>query len=163
MLFLVFHIGDERYALPAKSVVEVLPMAALKRVRHAPKSVAGLLNYRGVSVPAVDLSDLTLGRPAAEKMSTRIVIVRCSSAESKERYLGLIAEAATGILRVQSEDFGKQGAGIRGLPYLGPLLTDEFGSIQLLYEQHLLSEPVRQRLFGEELPLLPENHLQPAS
>lgn len=35
-LFLVFHIGGERYALRATEVAEVLPRLPLKPIAHAP-------------------------------------------------------------------------------------------------------------------------------
>ena len=58
MLFLLFQIGKDRYALEASRVVEVVPLLALKELPQAPKGVAGLFNYRGALVPAVDLSEL---------------------------------------------------------------------------------------------------------
>ena len=36
VLFLVFHIGGERYALKATEVAEVLPRLPLKPIAHAP-------------------------------------------------------------------------------------------------------------------------------
>ena len=41
-LFLVFHIGDQRYALKATEVAEVLPRLPLKPLAHAPLWVAGI-------------------------------------------------------------------------------------------------------------------------
>ena len=80
MLFLVFQIGNDRYAMDTSRIVEVIPFLALKRIPQAPKGVAGLFNYRGQPVPALDLCDLTLGQPAREHLSTRIIIVKHSVA-----------------------------------------------------------------------------------
>ncbi len=161
MLFLVFQIGNDRYALPAKSVVEVVPLLNLKHLPHAPRSIAGVFNYRGVPVPAMDLSDLTLGRPALERMSTRIIVVNCPDANGQARLLGLIAEQATGILRTRAQELEPHPSSIRGGAYLGPMLMDENGAIQLINEQHLLAEPVRERLFSEDLPPVAEGAAQP--
>lgn len=163
MLFLVFQIGNDRYALPAKSVVEVVPLLNLKHLPHAPRSITGVFNYRGVPVPAIDLSDLTLGRAAVERMSTRIIVVNCPNAKGQARLLGLIAERATGILRTRAEEFDNPGSSIRGGAYLGPMLMDQDGTIQLIYEQQLLTEPVRERLFSEGLPLVAEGSTQAAT
>ena len=54
MLFLLFQLGKERYALEATRVVEVVPLLALKQLPQAPKGVAGIFNYRGRPVPAGD-------------------------------------------------------------------------------------------------------------
>ena len=54
-LFLVFRIGQERYALQAVDVVEVLPRLQLKPIAQAPSWVAGVFAYRGVVVPVMDM------------------------------------------------------------------------------------------------------------
>lgn len=71
-LFLVFHIGQERYALKA---TEVLPRLPLKPIAHAPLWVAGIFAHRGALVPVIDLSALTFGNPAQARTSTRLVLV----------------------------------------------------------------------------------------
>ena len=75
MLFLLFHLGKDRYVLEAGRVVKVLPMVDLKKIPEAPRGVAGIFNYHGQPVPAVDLSELTLGQPAGERLSTRIILI----------------------------------------------------------------------------------------
>src|SRR5580692_2688337 len=75
VLFLLFQLGHDRYALEASRVLEVLPLLELKKLPGAPRGVAGIFNYRGRPVPAVDLSEMTLGRPASERLSTRIIVV----------------------------------------------------------------------------------------
>src|SRR5688572_10408556 len=68
------RVGDERYALPTASVVEVVPAVPLRPVPGTPEAVAGLLAYRGQVVPVVDLPRL-LGRGAAPvRLSTRIAV-----------------------------------------------------------------------------------------
>ena len=52
------RVGEERYALPSASVVEVVPSVALRPVPGTPPEVAGLLAYRGRVVPVVDLPRL---------------------------------------------------------------------------------------------------------
>ena len=148
MLFLLFQLGPDRYALEANRVVEVVPLLALKRLPQAPVGVAGIFNYRGRPVPAVDLSRLTLGEPAAERLSTRIVVVRYPDLSGRVHLLGLIAEQATETLRTDPGDFLDSGIRLNSAPYLGPVLMDGRGPIQLLYEQRLLSEPVRDLLFA---------------
>ena len=68
MLFLLFQMGKDRYALDASRVVEVMPVSALKQIPQAPKGVAGLFNYRGRPVPAWICATLTLGQPADARL-----------------------------------------------------------------------------------------------
>lgn len=149
MLFLLFQLGKDRYALEASRIVEVLPLVALKQLPQAPGGFAGLFNYRGRPVPALDMCQLTLGQAAAERLSTRIIIVKCPGDRGEERLLGLIAERATEMLRRNPRDFVDTGFKTKDAPYLGPVLLDPKGTIQWIHEQYLLSEHVRSLLFAE--------------
>jgi chemotaxis-related protein WspB len=146
MLFLLFQLGKDRYALDTSRVVEVLPLVTLKRLPHAPKGIAGVLNYCGRPVPAIDLSELTMGSPSRERLSTRIIIINYPDTTGTDRFLGLVAEHATDLLRKDPAAFVSPGITIEAAPYLGPVLTDAKGSIQWLRHQQLLTEPVRQLL-----------------
>jgi chemotaxis-related protein WspB len=143
MLFLLFHLGKERYALEANRVVEIVPLLELKRFPQAPPGVAGLFIYRGRPVPALDLCRLTLGRPAAEHLSTRIIIVNYSDTQDQAQLVGLIAERATETLRREPKDFAEPGVQLSTAPFLGPVLTDEKGVIQLISTEKLLQENMR--------------------
>jgi chemotaxis-related protein WspB len=149
MLFLLFQLGKDRYALEASRVVEVVPLLGFRRLPQAPKAVAGMFNYRGRAVPVVDLCELMLGQPASERLSTRIIIINYPDAEGGNHLLGLIAEQATTMLRTEAMDFADTGVQIAKAPYLGPMLMDSSGPIQWVHEQHLLSAPVRDLLFSE--------------
>jgi len=149
MLFLLFQLGKDRYALAANRVVEVLPLVALKRLPQAPIGVAGLFNYRGRPVPALDLCALALGHPASERLSTRIIIMKYPDAGGTDQLLGLIAENATGMLRKEAKEFADAGVHLQAAPYLGPVLMDGAGVIQWVHEQRLLTDEVRNLLFSQ--------------
>ena len=149
MLFLLFQLGKDRYALSANSVVEVVPLLALKRLPAAPKGVAGMFNYRGRPVPAIDLCELATGIAASERLSTRIIIVNYRHEDGTDRLLGLIAENTTEMLRKNTKDFVDSGVNLASAPYLGPMLMDSKGVIQWIDEQKLLSAHVRDLLFLE--------------
>ena len=119
MLFVLFQLGKNRYALEASRVVEVVPLLALKPFPQAPRGVAGIFVYRGQPVPALDLCELTLGRPALEHLSTRILIVQHSKTAGEK-------------------EFVDAGVKLASAPFLGPVLMDEQGIIQLLDAQKLL-------------------------
>jgi chemotaxis-related protein WspB len=158
MLFLLFNLGSDRYALDAGRVVEITPLLALKRLPGAPEGVAGLFVYRGQPVPAVDLRALTLGQPARECLSTRIIVVKCPDASGQERLLGLIAEAATELLRRDLREFVSSGLNLPAAPYLGPVLMEPGGIIQLVQEQRLLSDGLRQLLFNAQPEACHDTH-----
>ena len=143
MLFLLFHLGKDRYALEAHRVVEVVPLLELKRYPQSPPGVAGTFIYRGRPVPALDLCSLTLGRPATEHLSTRIIIVNYGNTPDDEQLVGLIAERATETIRRDPNEFSEPGVRLSTAPFLGPVLTDEHGVVQLISTQKLLQENLR--------------------
>ncbi|VVQ01884.1 chemotaxis protein CheW [Pseudomonas fluorescens] len=147
-LFLVFRIGNERYALQAIEVVEVLPRLPLKSIAKAPAWVAGVFAYRGSVVPVIDLSALTYGTPAQARTSTRLVLVNYRPGETRQaQVLGLVLEQATDTLRCNPADFQPYGLDNRQAPYLGPVREDAQGLLQWVRVADLLSEQVRALLF----------------
>jgi chemotaxis-related protein WspB len=147
-LFLVFRIGNERYALQAIEVAEVLANLPLKPIPRAPEWVAGVFAYRGAVVPVIDLSALTFGQPAQVRTSTRLVLVHYRPDEATpSRLLGLILEQATDTLRCNPADFQPYGLDNRQAPYLGPVREDAQGLLQWVRVADLLDEQVRVLLF----------------
>ena len=151
-LFLVFHIGHERYALKATQVAEVLPRLPLKPIAHAPLWVSGIFAHRGALVPVIDLSALTFGTAAQARTSTRLVLVNYQPEPwSEARWLGLILEQATETLRCDPAEFQPYGLDNRQAPYLGPVREDAAGLMQWVGVNDLLNEDVRAVLFSAEL------------
>lgn len=149
MLFLLFQLGSERYALDAGQVVAVLPRLGVKEIPCAPSAVAGLCHYRGVPVPVIDLSELALGRPSVNHLSTRIVLVQFPDPASGPHLLGLLAERTTEMLRRAPEDFVAAGVRVDAASYLGPVTADARGLIQRIEVQRLLPASLRVLLFDD--------------
>ena len=74
MLFLLFNIETERYAIPAAKVIEVVDLVNFTKIPQAPEYVSGLMNFRGQIFPVVDLPNLFLSRPYRRMLSTRIIL-----------------------------------------------------------------------------------------
>src|SRR5258708_34720052 len=98
MLFILFQIGRDRYALSASGIIEVLPLTNLKRVPGGPVGVAEVLNYHGTPVPVIDLNERTLAEPAARCLSTPIILVTYQLDAHRHHALGLIAEQARNMI-----------------------------------------------------------------
>ena len=144
-LFLVFYIGDERYALAATDVVEVLPRLPLKPIAQAPAWVAGVFAYRDRMIPVIDISAMTFGTEAVARTSTRLVLVKY-----RGQLLGLLLEQASDTLRCDPADFQPYGIDNCDAPYLGPVRQDEAGLLQWLSIDDLLSPAVYALLFAQD-------------
>ena len=151
MLFLIFELGEDRYALDVRQIAGVLPLAGVKLVPRAPQAMNGLLNFHGAPVPVVDLSQLTLGRPASRRLSTRIVLVHYPEQTGRTHLLGLVAEKATETARHEASDFVPSGITDSGAPYLGPVVSDARGLIQWIDVRTLLAPSFRDLLFKEPM------------
>jgi chemotaxis-related protein WspB len=153
MLFLGFQVGDEKYLLAAKQVVEVIPLVQCRHIPHAPPEVAGVCDCHGTPVPVVDLSAMLLGIPARQRMSTRIVVVNYTLASGQKRLLGLMAEQVMETVSGAKADFKDSGPVMGGRPYLGPIVQGPDGMMQCIEVQGLLSDDVRGQLFPEGLAI----------
>jgi chemotaxis-related protein WspB len=149
MLFLLFQLGQDRYALDVGQVAEVLPLVSLKQIPQAPPAVAGIFDFRGEPVPVIDLSQTALGRSAQPRLSTRIILANYPDGDGGKRLLGLMAERVTETLRRDPADFVDAGINTDNAPYLGPVATDARGMIQWIEVDQLLTPAVRDLLFKQ--------------
>lgn len=151
MLFVLFQVGKDRYALPASEIIEVLPLVELKSVPSAPSPVAGLFNYHGTPVPVIDLTQCMVNQLARPWLSTRIILVKYAAKGDEMRILGLSAEHAIEMFTCEPEGFADGGVATDGAPYLGPVARDPRGLIQWVHPAKLLPESIRNILFREAL------------
>lgn len=149
MLFLLFQLGNDCYALEAGQIAEVLPLVNLKQIPQAPPAVAGVFDFRGDPVPVVDLCQMALGRPARCLLSTRIILAHYPDGNGDQRLLGLIAERVTETMRRDPLDFVASGVDLDAAPYLGPVASDARGLIQRVDVDQLLTSAVRDLLFQQ--------------
>jgi chemotaxis-related protein WspB len=130
VLFVLFHLDNDCYALDATKIVEILPLVSLKKILRPPPGIVGLLNYRGRFVPVLDLSELALGRPATSRLSTRIILAQFSVEDKTQGLLGLIAEHTSETMRCEATDFVFSGIVNNDASYLGPMFMGPRGFVQ---------------------------------
>jgi chemotaxis signal transduction protein len=147
VLFLVFTLDGDRYALDVDQLVEVLPLVNLKPLAKAQPGIAGLFDFHGLPIPALDLSALIVARSALRRLSTRIVVVNYPGKNDTQHPLGLIAEKATTTVRLDPGAFKDVGVDDGETPYLGPVARDAAGLIQWLLIPKLLPLSIRNVLF----------------
>lgn len=157
MLFLLFELDGERYALDAREIAHVLPLAPVRPFPGTPAYIAGVIDHEGAPVPVVDLPMLALGRPARTLMSTRLVLVylRDEGSESVHadtappRRLALLLEGATRTQPMAAERFAEGGIATPDARWLGPIARDEHGYVQWVKVQHLLDARARALLYPD--------------
>ena len=149
MMYILFSIGHDRYALDTSHVVEVVPRVELWQVPRAPAYAAGVLRYRGQLVPVLDLCQLMHGQPCPVRLSTRILLVHSPGEDGTAHLLGLMVERVTDTLTSQDVTFAPSGLSADDAPYLGDVATDEHGMIHRLRLEALLPAPMRVALLSQ--------------
>lgn len=91
----VFRLEREEYAVPIELVREVVRVADVTRVPHAPAHIRGVMNLRGRILPIVEIRT-RLGLPRAELApASRVVVVDVAG-----RIVGLLVDAVGQVARV---------------------------------------------------------------
>lgn len=147
MMALSLHIGSEHYAIPVIQVVEVLPLTALNKAPLAPEYIAGILNYRGMPIPIVDLCALITGNKHDKVLTTRIILISYQRNGDSSKLLGLIAEKVTETLNMSNGDSKQSGINLKHAPYLGHVNKHRDSVVQLIDVNALLTDDVHNMLF----------------
>lgn len=147
MVYLLFQIGADRYALEAGKIFAVEPLVRLKKIPQVPPGIAGVINYHGQPVPVVDLTAMALGRSGEASLSTRLIVLHYDCVDGETRLLGLLAEKAVDTAQYKVSDFQDSGVLADGAPYLGPVVRDARGIIQRVEIECLLTTEVRDVLW----------------
>jgi chemotaxis-related protein WspB len=148
VLYLLCIIGKDAYALDANQVAHVLPLVQLSASgEHAPHGLAGFFNYRGTLVPVIDLGDSRSHRRLEPHFSTRVVLVRYPYG-GETRLLGLIADAATDVIRRAPSEFAPPATAASSAAR-GFLLDRRYGIVQWVDVPALLPPALRNSLFTE--------------
>jgi chemotaxis-related protein WspB len=149
VLLLLVSLGDARYGLDARQVVEVVPAVALRALPHAAPGVAGLLAHRDGTLPVIDLVALATGRPSAPRLGTRVVLVRWPPPDGV-RLLGLVAEAVTDTALVADDAWEPPVVATPGAPWLGGTTSIDGELVQRLRLDAVLPDALARQLFPGE-------------
>jgi purine-binding chemotaxis protein CheW len=91
----VFHLGEEAYAVDITMVREIIQLQPITRVPGTPPSVEGVINLRGSIIPIVDLRKRFQLNKIEHDKDTRIVVVNC-----KGQDVGVIVDSVAQVLRI---------------------------------------------------------------
>lgn len=150
MLLLLFEIGSGRYALDANRIVEIVPLVKFKKIPAAPDYVAGLMNYRGVGTPVIDLNQLVESVHFEDTLSTRIIIINYAVPGKGNRPLALIANNAIETARTGITKPPPAGVIMDKSLYDGEVIPETNEMIQWFDLQKMLPEKEISLLLEEE-------------
>jgi chemotaxis-related protein WspB len=150
MLMLLFYVGKNLYAIDSAHVVEVIPRVVYRQIPQVPGYLAGIFNYRGTIMPILDLCQLICGTPSKNKLSTRIAIVSYPRPDKQPQYVGIMAERTIETIDKPAAEIKTTGIQASDTPYLGGILMDKKGMIQLINLEHLFASIPEINLVPQE-------------
>ncbi len=117
-VYLCFRLLHERYGLPLKSVLEVIPVRNIVQVPRVPEHICGLVRLRGKVLTLVDLRRFWHGSATGYADSDIAVLVREGRIE-----VGFVCTEVENLIRISSEEIKELPhnmpahltAGLRGL------------------------------------------------
>lgn len=145
MLLIMCQCGANRYAVDSRHVSEVLPHVNLHPLGGAPAWLAGMAVSRGAAIGVIDLCQLAEGRPCADRLNSRIILMQADIAGSLRKF-GLLAENV-GLREVPGRPAENGEAG--GPAAMGTLCLDEEGVFQLVDISRLLPSDRQHWLFAD--------------
>lgn len=140
-MILGFEAGGDPYGVDVTHVERLVPRVRLRRLPHAPEHCPGLLAYRGRAVPVVDLALMVGGKPAAERLSTRILLLNVPDPRpGAPGRVGLIAERVRDLQQVEDTAIAYGETPLQRVQYLGPFLRIDGRLVQLIEPDALITE-----------------------
>lgn len=149
MLLLIFEAGGQSYGLDTRTVIEVAAYPECTRLPQAPSYVAGIVTWRGCTIPVIDVSALLAGTPARPLLSTRLLVVEYPTAAGCLQPLGLLVEKAVETVFEGETRHEPQKVTIPDAPYLGGTAVHEDKLIPLLELHELLPASLRELLYPD--------------
>ncbi len=178
MFLLTFRAAQSPYAIDVARVVEVVPKIELRRLPHAPAYLAGLFDYRGTVTPVVDLGLLLGSEACPDRLSTRIIVAHCGTADpgarepmarpgraiiqaetmagsqpaepsrNRRRIIGLIAEQVSEVVSIEPRQMITPPIQFPQALYLGAIVAIEHTMVQLIAPDKVLPASLWQTFFG---------------
>jgi purine-binding chemotaxis protein CheW len=111
--YLVFHLGEEEFAIQVQKVREIMGVQDITQVPQTPHHVKGVINLRGKVIPVVDLR-LKFSMPAKEYTHRTCIIVVQVAGERGTMLMGIVVDAVAEVLQVAATEvedtpsFGKE-------------------------------------------------------
>lgn len=154
MQILTFTVAGQPYAIPSRTVLEVLPLVPARPIPLLHPSVQGVFTYRGQLVPLLDLARHfeapATDAAARRRLSTRVIVVDFPlpaaahasppGAEEPPRrvHLGLIADNVVSIQTAPDEAAAGAAIDSDQAPFLGRLLRLGGRTVQMVAVERLL-------------------------
>ncbi len=142
--YLTFMLAGEYYGVDILRVQEIKGWTQVTQIPNTPDYVQGVLNLRGTIVPIIDMRK-RFSLESEEYTPITVVIVLSVKCASGDRVIGIVVDAVSDVLDVQTDD-------IKPSPDFGTTVNIEFISgLTAVGEQMVMLLDVDKMLSTDEL------------
>lgn len=153
MLLLTMNIGAERYGIDVHYISEIIPLVSFDRVPHVDACIRGLFNYRGTPVPVIDLCIFFENRTCNDSFGSRIIITQLDMGDGKNKFVGLLAEQVTEVIKCNPEEFTRNGIASEKSRFLQFICQHQNTMIQILDVPSIIPDSIKQQINRTETVL----------
>jgi purine-binding chemotaxis protein CheW len=145
---LTFSLGSQRFGLPSHQIREIVRAVAIAALPQAPPIVEGVINYRGLVVPVLDVRARFRLPPAPLHPDQHFIV-----AQAGPRLVALRVDHASDLLPVDSDLIHPPARVVPGTAYVagvaqlpdGVLVIHDLETFLALEEAAQLDRAVQQR------------------
>lgn len=134
--YLTFILGDEQYGVDILKVKEIRGWEPLREMHDVPDYVKGVLDFRGVIIPIIDLR-IRFGIDRVEYLPTTVIIVLASA---DDNMMGIVVDSVSDVLSVKNSEMKAApslGSHIN-TDYVVGMVTQDDGMIMLVDSDQLV-------------------------
>jgi len=106
--YLTFMLGGEVFAMPIRSIKEIIEYGQLTEVPRMPGFIRGVINLRGAVVPVVDMGARFGKHPTQVARRTCIIIIEVASGNAEEQQIqqdiGVMVDAVNEVLEIPASE-----------------------------------------------------------
>jgi len=140
MLLLLFYANDNCYGMDVSTIIEIVPIVDITPIPYSADYILGVINYRSIMVPIIDLSILISGKPSSRHLSSRIIILNYTDGNLNEKKIGLLAEKVTETISVGENDVLPTAFDISDTKFIKDFITKSGMTIQQVRLNKLLPD-----------------------
>lgn len=107
---LVFHIGEEEFAIRLLNVKEIMRVPSMTKMPNAPLFIAGLCNLRDGLLPVIDSRKLFGMKPKEYNDSSRIIITVIHG-----KQMGITSDKVSQVINIKETAIKEPPSSIKGL------------------------------------------------
>jgi purine-binding chemotaxis protein CheW len=139
-----FRLGQQVYALPIGSVVQIVEMVSVTPIPQVNYSVEGVINYHGKAIPAVNLRRHLGLATVPLGLDTHIIV-----GNSDDRTVGLLVDEVLSVKELPGAQIAHPGEilpeGLGEAPFFGGIVQTTGGIVFVLDLEHLfVGQPAQQ-------------------